>query len=264
MTDIRCLYPDRQAVLVAHLYDDDIHYGSAERVAFETHVATCQLCRTELAELRGVRSTLAQWDAPEALTVNHRSPLTDHRSPAWWHDVPVWAQVAAAMLVLGVSASIANLDVRYDRVNGLNVRTGWSQPATVAAPARAAAVVQTQAADHAASRDDLAALRAELRSEIRAQSATVRAASLTPAPVSAVAASEEEFERRVRALLDESEKNQKKELAVRLVQLQRDFNALLQNERGQTNQLFRDVTNTYGPQLLSQQKQINYLLPAGR
>ena len=41
--------------------------------------------------------------------------------------MPAWAQVAAALFVLGVSATIANLDVRYDR-SGLTIRTGWSKP----------------------------------------------------------------------------------------------------------------------------------------
>ena len=258
MTDIRCIYPDREAVLVAYLYDD---IDAAGRVAFETHVTTCFPCRTELAGMRNVRSTLTQWVAPESDHVGLQSSVASlqSQSRAWWHDVPVWAQVAAAMLVLGVSASIANLDVRYDK-SGLNVRTGWSTPATVAAPAPATA----QAVDTAASREELTALRNELQSQIRAQAATVRAASMSIAPTSAAAMSDVDFQRRVRALLDESEQNQKRELAVRLVQLQRDFNTLLQNERGQTNQLFRNVTDTYGSQIQSQQKQINYLLPAGR
>ena len=46
-------------------------------------------------------------------------------------DLPVWAQVAAALLVLGVSAGIANLDVRYDQ-SGLTIRTGWSPDAACA------------------------------------------------------------------------------------------------------------------------------------
>src|SRR6476659_6850372 len=102
MTNMRCIYPDRDAVLVAYLYDD---IDRGERVAFETHITTCLPCRSELAEMRAVRASL--------------------EPRAWWHQVPVWAQVAAAMLVLGLSASIANLDVRYG-AGGLNVTTGWS------------------------------------------------------------------------------------------------------------------------------------------
>src|SRR5882672_3586647 len=137
MNKVTCLYSDREAVLVAFLYDD---IDAAARVAFETHVTTCLPCRSELAEMRGVRATLGEWAAPESTGINLQSLTTDYRPPttaAWWHTVPVWAQVAAAMLVLGVSASIANLDVRYDR-NGLNIRTGWTStpgPATPVAQA---------------------------------------------------------------------------------------------------------------------------------
>src|SRR5437762_1662298 len=106
MNNITCIYPDRDAVLVAYLYDD---IDAAERVAFETHVTTCLPCRSELVELNAVRSQLAQWATPEssrAFSLQSRVPGPESR--AWWHSVPVWAQVAAAMLVLGVSASIAN------------------------------------------------------------------------------------------------------------------------------------------------------------
>src|SRR5258708_5916954 len=125
MTTISCLYPNREAALVAYLYED---LDTAERVAFETHVTTCQPCRSELASMRGVRSQLAQWIPPEpAFSLQSSSPESRSPSPepraaspepqAWWHTVPVWAQAAAAILVLGVSASIANLDIRYDRSN---------------------------------------------------------------------------------------------------------------------------------------------------
>jgi len=259
MTDITCIYPDREAVLIAYLYDD---LESAERVAFDTHVMTCLPCRSELAELRGVRTTLGKWTPPEpARTLSFEPRASRPDSRAWWHHVPVWAQVAAAMLVLGVSASIANLDVRYDK-SGLNVTTGWSKQAPAAASTQAPAPVATTVSNDTVSREEFDRLRAQLQSDILARASMVKAASTAPA--SGATMSDVEFQRRVRVLLDESEKNQRKELAVRLVQLQRGFNALLQNERGQTNQLFRDVTNTYGPQIQNQQKQINYLLPAGR
>src|SRR5712691_11179519 len=164
MNQIACIYPDRDAVLVAYLYDD---IEPADRVAYETHITTCLPCRSELAELRRVRTTLGQWAPPEPARTSFanfesRIPSPESRS-GWWQSVPVWAQVAAAMLVLGASASVANLDVRYDR-NGLSVRTGWSKPAP--GPAQ-----QAQATAEPW-RAEIAALRTELRSQMRAQSAT--------------------------------------------------------------------------------------------
>src|SRR3954464_671705 len=98
MNNITCIYPDRDAALVAYLYDD---IDAAERVAFETHAMSCLVCRSELAELNAVRSRLAQWSTPEtARTSSHQSSVTSLQSwnerRGWWHDVPVWAQVAAA------------------------------------------------------------------------------------------------------------------------------------------------------------------------
>jgi hypothetical protein len=251
MNNISCIYPDRDAVLVAYLYDD---IDAVDRVAFETHVMTCLPCRGDLADLRGVRETLGSWVSPEpgrAFTLESRAP--DRESRSRWHSVPVWAQVAAAMLVLGVSASIANLNIRYDH-SGVNVTTGWSK----AAPVVAAQPQQNDTAWHA----ELAALQTQLRSEMRAQAATVKAA---PAPVPAAEAmSDAEFGRRVRVLLTESEKKQEQQLAVRLVQLQKDFDAQRQADIRRNNQLFRQVMSTYSDEITKQQRQINYLLPASQ
>ena len=266
MNKIQCIYPNRDAVLVAFLYDD---IEQDERVTFESHLGTCRWCDDELASLRGVRETIGEWAPPEparaftaTLASSHQSPVashqsTDHRS-AWWHSVPVWAQLAAAMLVLGASASIANLDVRYDRAGGLSVRTGWSKPATVATSAAPAAQT-TAAVDAAPWRADLAALQSQLRSELRAtQATTVAATSAAPA---SEGMSDAEFGRRVRVLLDEQDKKHEQNLALHLVQLQRDSNAQRQADIRRTNQLFREVMSTYGDEIVKQQKQINYLLP---
>jgi len=211
MAEQHCIYPDRESVLVAYLYDD---VDAVQRVAFETHVATCEPCRTELADLRAVRSRLAEWAAPESASRSHQSPVSSRQS-RWWHDVPVWAQVAAALLVLGVSASIANLDVRYDRANGLSVRTGWSKPA----PAVAATPAIVDVANAAPWRADLAPLQKQFRDELRAKPATVVAASAAPA-----AMSDADF-RRVRVMVDESEQKQKTEFASKLILLQKDVYA---------------------------------------
>ena len=241
MTQMSCNYPDRDAALVAYLYDD---LDAAERVAFERHVNSCLTCRGELADFRGVRSTLAKWNPPEPRTTNSE-PRT-----SWWYHVPVWAQVAAAMLVLGVSASIANLNIRYDRTQGLNITTGWSKPAPVAAQ---------PAADAAPWRAELASLQNELRSEIRAQASTVGATA-----ASSTTSGDAEVLRRVRAMLDEHDKSEQKELALRLTQMQIDVNAQLDADRRRNNDNFRNVTQTYGNQILKQQQQINYLLPASQ
>lgn len=217
MAEQHCIYPDREAVIVAYLYDD---IEAADRVAFETHVTACEPCRTELADLRGVRRSLGEWTAPETRQSSRQLSAVSRQS-SWWHAVPVWAQVAAAMLVLGVSASVANLDVRYDRASGLHVTTGWSK----AAPAQAPAVAPETQASAAPWRSDLAAMQKQLREEMRTQStASATLAAASTAPVAATM-SDAEFSRRVRPLLDASDEAQKQDFALKLVQLQKDVYA---------------------------------------
>jgi hypothetical protein len=160
--------------------------------------------------------------------------------------MPAWAQVAAALFVLGVSATIANLDVRYDR-SGLTIRTGWSTP-------RAAALAPVNAAPW---RAELTALENQLRSEMKVSQAVVTAAS-APAPQAAM--SDAEFRRRVRVLLDESERKQETELAFRLVQFQSDITAQRQADLTKINQNLGFIQRDTRGELLKQREGMNYLL----
>jgi hypothetical protein len=123
--------------------------------------------------------------------------------------VPAWAQLAAAALVFGVAGAIANLEVNVGPA-GLLVRTGWS-----AQPESGAGV---QPAANVASREELAALEAELTRQIR------EVASLNQQLAAANAAAQAEgVLRRVQGLVNESEKNQQIELALRLATLRTDI-----------------------------------------
>jgi hypothetical protein len=242
MTETLCNFPDRDEHLVAYLYDD---IDSAERTAFGSHLSACRRCQEDLSALRSVRSSLSTWAPPEPVFSKRESRVAspEPRAPRWWHDVPAWAQVAAALFVLGVSATIANLDVRYDR-SGLTIRTGWSKPQPVApAPANAAPW-----------RAEFAALQNELRSEMKASQAAVTAAS---SPVTQTAMSDAEFGRRVRVLLDESERKQETELALRFVQFQSDLNAQRQADLTSINTNLGYIQRDTRGELL---KQRDYLL----
>jgi hypothetical protein len=266
MTDIPCNYPDRDEQLVAYLYDD---IDSAERTAFGLHLSACRQCHDDLSALRGVRTALGTWAPPEpafatrGLRASSPEPRGASREPRvvsleprvaspeprvrWWHDVPAWAQVAAALFVLGVSATIANLDVRYDNT-GLTIRTGWSRPQP-AAPAAAANAAPWRA--------EFAALQNQLRAEMKASQAAVTAAS---SPAAQAAMSDADFRRRVRALLDDSERKQQTELAFRLAEFQNDINAQRQADLTRTNEKLGFIQrDTYG-ELLKQRQGMDYLL----
>src|SRR6202158_4003201 len=122
MADILCGYTaDRDETLIGYLYGE---IEPAQRAAFEAHTATCERCRKELADLEAVRGRLQDWTAPEAIRpVVYDRPQSarvahNQRPPSSWtamRDIPPWAQAAAALLILGASAGIANLDARYDQ-----------------------------------------------------------------------------------------------------------------------------------------------------
>ena len=135
MTENICRYSgDRDQAIVSYLYGDDGGFDPAERAAFDAHLATCDRCRTELAAFEGVRASLGRWSPPSLRAELHlggQPPAASRQPRSWWREIPAWAQVAAALLCLGVGAGIANLDVRYD-ANGLQVRTGWSAVAPCA------------------------------------------------------------------------------------------------------------------------------------
>ena len=200
-----CSYEGRQEDLVGYVYRE---LTDEDHTRFETHLQACETCRTELAALEAVRLPLAEWMPPEparALTLAAVSPV-ESRWPRWatLPDIPAWAQVAAAVLLLGVAAGVANLDIRYNE-QGLSVRTGWAHQ-----PARS----NESAAQEQAWRAEFARLESELRDQLAAVPAA--------APATQVSA---EVIPSVRALLEDSERKQRRELALRVAQVMQDVEA---------------------------------------
>ena len=261
MTDISCTYGDgRDEAIVALLYNET-DGSAAERAGFEAHVQICARCRADLAALRGVRTQLAHWSPPEP--INAQAGIGNSQS-AWWRQMPMWAQVAAALLFLGVSAGMANLDVRYDQ-NGLSVKTGWSDRSSGSSrsgepgPSGRSAVAQAGAAN-APWKADLTALESQLKKEIRAVPAP---ASGSSGPVRTVSAgsplSDADVSRRVRALVEESEKRQQRELALRIAELLRDVNAQRQADLVKIDRTLGVVQNNVGIEVMKNRQQINQM-----
>jgi hypothetical protein len=250
MIETFCNYTGRDDLLVAYLYDD---IEPAERAAFTAHLAVCGRCRTELAELRGVRSTLSVWTPPEPVGANSHEPRAPSRTSRMWHDIPAWAQVAAALLVLGASAGIAagvaNIEVRRDDA-GWTVRTGWSGASASKASAGLSPVPQAPSAPW---RADLAALEQQLRNEMHAVPAP-RVASATPT------ISDAELRRRVRSILDVSERRQERELALRVAEVLKDVNAQRQADLAKIDRSLGFIeSSTYGEQKKIREV-VNYLV----
>ena len=248
MIETICTYSGRDDLLVAYLYDE---IETADRAAFSAHLSVCGRCTRELAALRGVRSTLSAWAPPEPRVVTNYEPRASSHEPRAtnWHDIPGWAQVAAALLVLGVSAAIANVEVRRD-ASGWTLRTGWSKGGAPTAVAPAVAGNSS-----APWRADLTALERRLRTEF--QPSPARA---VPAAAAANAMSDAELQRRVRAIISESERRQERELALRVAEVVKDVNAQRQADLVKIDRSLGFIqTSTYGEQM-KQRELVNYLL----
>lgn len=215
-----CTYSDgREAQLVSYLYGE---MTADERHEFSRHLSGCVACRAELGALEELRGDLATWSAPEVvgdIAVRTVAPAPVVAMPvakrAWrpWREIPMWAQTAAAILVLGVAAGFANLDITYGS-GGFTVRTGWNHAAAPAAPATAAAA--TTATASVPSRAEFDALAAAVRAGAAARPQTT-ATSASPA-----SASDDELLRRVKALVQDSEQRQQRELALRVAEVVRE------------------------------------------
>ena len=226
MSEKVCTYHgNREETLVAFVYND---MPPDERRAFEEHVARCLVCRGELAALGSLRTQLQEWTPPDlaGALVASGSSTREPRSGGWGggRGIPMWAQVAAAALVMGVAAGIANLDVTVSR-QGVSVRTGWSKRVTAADDAARLATL--------ASRGQLAALERDLRRQIE------EVASLNQKVV-AISVDEESQDvlRKVRGIVGESERKQQTELALGLATLSNDVQ---QRRRADLQEFWTDL-----------------------
>ncbi len=133
------------------------------------------------------------------------------------HDIPVWARAAAAaLLVLSASAGMANLDVRYDQ-HGLSVHTGWSRPGALSTEPAAAGLTAIPR------RADLDALERRLRTEFHGAAPVGAPGGLLKSD--AGAAANAQLLRQVRALVQDSERREQNELALRIAEVVHEFDS---------------------------------------
>ena len=265
MNGRRCAYEgNRDEQIVACLYDEP---GTPERVEFDSHVATCRACSEELAALRAVRVRLGQWapPVPSGVLVRTGSPTDDvqarrvrPRVLTLLAEVPAWAQVAAAMLFVGLAAGIANLDIRYDP-QGLSVRTGWPRQAPSTDVDREGAPSAASVEGTQPWRVDLADLERQLRSEFRLGSSppTTRQTTATQSSVS-----ETDVVRTVRGLVEESEHRQQRELALHLAEAARDIEVQRRADLEKIDYMIRSslgAMQSTGVEVMRQRRMINDL-----
>ena len=251
------------SALVGYLYDE---CEPAEREVIDAHVSMCAACAAEIAALQSARVQLSFWTPPDTdlgFAVVRPQPSAVSRPPlsetkvqasrgrprkaaargwrAWseaWRQPPVWVQAAAACLIFGVGLS-------------LGVLRGTLPPTSSNAPTMAAASVNTPAV----TATDLAALERRLRAEM----AALRAAPAisTSAPQSG---SNGQLLAQVRALIDESEQRQQRELALRTAQVVRDFDSQRQVDLAQIQRNLGQIEGLTGAEVREQRQMLNYLM----
>ncbi len=219
---------ESKELLISYLYSE---VTEAERQAVEARLAACAGCRAEVEAFTGVRTALAEWDAP-ALGVHFRvvaEPAGRAASrPRWWGAAPL---AAAAVLVLAAAAALAALEVRRE-AGGLVIRTGWNRADTTAEirqaalPAPTSALPASPAPSPGEWRTELAALEQRLMGELSRSAPTTLAATnastTTSGPVTR-RLSDDELLRRVQQLIDDAELRQQRNLALRMTEVSRDL-----------------------------------------
>jgi hypothetical protein len=159
-------------------------------------------------------------------------------------------------LCIGVAASIANLEVRYDR-DGLTMRTGWMK-----LPAAPTSVAGSSPAADAPWRADLAAVERRLRSEFRAAEVSIASAPSLPSTATPASAppADSDIVRRVRALIEESDRRQQRELALRVGAMARDVEVQRRSDLAKIDRSLGQIENNTGIEVLRQRELLNYLV----
>jgi hypothetical protein len=202
-----CDHVDRQDRILAYLYDE---MEPGLRQAFEAHLSTCGACRADMAGLEATREHLGAWGVPDARAASAGlrlvAPAAAPRGRAW----ASWGLAAAATLVFGLSAALANLEVRVG-TDGLVIRTGWAQ----AGAGGAAQADAGQVSEIDAWQAELARVQArleELEAGIASRPGDLQAAS---GPF----VSEAELIRRVRDAIAQSEARQQRAITGQVSQI---------------------------------------------
>lgn len=244
---------DNNDALIGYLYGE---LPAEEARAFDAHLKSCAECRKDLAEFRGVRDDLLAWAPPECRELPSswaEAPIvmvtpTD-RMRRW---MPAVGLAAAAMLLVAVSASIANLEIRYD-AQGLVVRTGRGTEDVPSAdePQNAGFAPATSAAVTA---DDLAAL------ERRLTQSFAGAGTRSGMQVVALTPDNPQLSRDVRRLIEESERRTRAEMAQRFLEFVGDFEGRRRADMLRVQQVLGQMQSRTGVELAQTRDAIGRLM----
>lgn len=208
---------DNHDALLDYLYEEG---DPAERLKIAKHLQECAACSVAVLEFQNVRGMLRDWTPPSAdlgFRIVQDRVTTTAPSRAFWAPTytRAFAQAAAAVVLFVAGMAFSQLNVDYGD-GTLTVRTRSAAPsanirnASIMLPAQNVRPVSnatnTAAINTAAINID--ELERELRDRLQAQNAS--------------SIDVERLLQRVRAMIDQSEQRQQRELALRLSQVARE------------------------------------------
>jgi hypothetical protein len=265
--------------LVALVYDE---CEESERHRLEAHVHACAMCAEELLQLRATHTALAAWPVAEPdkpivqrlgselrpwrLVQPDDHEQADREAGRSRRVFSVrWAQAAAAVLVLGASLAIANIEIKFAS-DGVVVRTGW-QKSPIEEATRPTERVATGPLDRARGEDaasapwraDLATLERQLRNEFSVRP-FVEASTRNVSVGSSRPGTDGQLLQRLRQLIDDSERRQQRELALRVAQVVREVEAQRRGDLARIEQGFGRLEGVTGQEALRQRELLNYLV----
>ena len=253
---------DNQDALLDYLYGEG---DPAERVTIARHLQECAPCSVAVLEFQTVRGMLSEW-APPASQLGFRivpGGDADMRPgdqpnpavrPGWWTGRgpaatgrrSMWMQAAAGIVLFAAGMAVSQVDVEY-RDGALTVRSRSAGPAVAR---------QNAAVDPPSVPNQTTAAPAGRPDVPTAPYSPVAAASSDTAGI----ANLEDVKREMRAMINESERRQQRELALRLSQVAREVDTQRRADVHSIQQNLGQIEMETGAQIEQQQRQMMELL----
>ena len=245
---------DNQDALLDYLYEEG---DPAERMTIARHLQECTKCSVAVLEYQTVRGMLSEW-TPPASQLGFRivqdsgsspSATVDPRARGGWSwggglltDKRTWAQAAAAVALFAAGMAVSQLDVEYGE-GALTVRSRSAAPAGAVRNASIELPSAPQRVPEAvAGRPEGQAVPASAGNSPNA------------------ATNNDEVVRQLRAMIEQSEIRQQRELALRLSQVAREVDTQHRADLLRIEQNIGQMEMETGAQINHQQQQVDYLV----
>jgi hypothetical protein len=228
---------DNHEALLDYLYEEG---DPAERLMIARHLQECAACSVAVLEFQNVRGMLRDWTPPaselgfrvvqDSAPAPGGNPEQPRRRTSSWGWIPAtsqrlpWLQAAAAVLLFVAGMAVSQVNVDY---------------------ANGAVVLSTGSAPVASGRGSSITLRPESLSYVPANPGPGAIPQVLPSDQTA---DTEVLLQRVRAMIDQSEQRQQRELALRLSQVTREVDTQHQADLLRIQQDFgqqQDATMEY-------------------